>query len=132
MQTGYVFLCNTDSMTECMRSKRFGCSSGQGKTAQDLDFNTVIFLYNVETGTLLGPFSVAEEPEDLEKGAWYSSIDEESLSENIKVEWENLHELKNAPDKVPFLKNTKECALSTFQTQELLTALAKAPLFSES
>jgi hypothetical protein len=132
MQKGYVFLCNNPSMTECMRNKRFSCSGKQVKVAQELELNTVIFLLNDETGTLLGPFTVVKGPEDLEKGTWYSSVDEHSFSENIKVEWERLHELKNAIDKIPFLKDAKECALSDLQTQELLSTLKDAPLYVES
>jgi hypothetical protein len=131
MQTGYVFLCSNASMTECMRNKRFSCSGKQVKVAQELEVDTVIFLLNDETKTLLGPFTVVQGPEDLEKGTWYSSVDEHSFSENIKVEWERLHELKNATDKIPFLKDTKECALSGLQTQELLSTLKDAPLYAE-
>lgn len=132
MQTGYIFLCNNDSITKCMRNKRFNCSGKQVKVAQELEINTVIFLLNHETKTLLGPFTVVQGPEDLEKGTWYSSVDEHSFSENIKVEWERLHELKNATEKIPFLKETKECALTDLQTQELLSTLKDAPLFTES
>jgi RNase adaptor protein for sRNA GlmZ degradation len=128
MQTGYVFLCSNASMTECMRSKQFSCSGKQVKVAQELEIDAVVFLLNAETGTLLGPFTVVKRSEDLEKGTWYSSMDEHSFSENIKVEWERLHELKNATDKIHFLKDKKECALSAFQTQELLTELRNAPL----
>jgi hypothetical protein len=115
-----------------MRSKRFSCSDKQVSIAQELETNAVIFLLNDETGTLLGPFTVVKGTEDLEKGTWYSSVDEQSFSENIKVEWERLHELKNATDKIPFLKDKIECALSTLQTQELLAELKKAPLHSGS
>jgi hypothetical protein len=132
MQLSYVFLCNNASMTECMRNKRFSCSGKQVEVAHELEINAVIFLLNDETGTLLGPFTVVQGPEDLEKGTWYSSVNKESVSENIKIEWESLHELKKATDKIPFLKDTKECALSTLQTQELLTELRNAPLYSES
>jgi hypothetical protein len=58
-------------------------------------------------------------------------VDEHSFSENIKVEWERLHELKNATDKIPFLKDKKECGLSALQTQELLSTLKSAPLYAE-
>jgi Development and cell death domain len=132
MQIGYVFLCNNASMTDCMRNKRFSCSGKQVKAYKELEMNTVIFLLNDETKTLLGPFTVVQGPEDMEKGTWYSSVDEQSFSENIKVEWERLHELKNATDKIPFLKDAKECALSDFQTQELLSTLRDAPLYAES
>ena len=119
-------------MIECVRNKRFSCSGKQVKVYKELEMNTVIFLLNDETKTLLGPFTVVQGPEDLEKGTWYSSIDEHSFSENLKVEWERLHELKNATDKIPFLKDIKECALTDFQIQELLSTLKDAPLYTES
>jgi hypothetical protein len=115
-----------------MRNKSFSCSGKQVKVAQELEIDTIIFFLNDETKTLLGPFTVVQGSEDLEKGTWYSSVDEHSFSENIKVKWERLHELKKATDKIPFLKDKKECALSALQTQELLTELEKAPLYSES
>jgi hypothetical protein len=132
MQIGYVFLCSNALMTECMRNKRFSCSGKQVKVYKELEMNTIIFLFNNETYTLLGPFTVVQGPEDLEKGTWYSSVEENSFSENIKVEWERLHELKNATDKIPFLKDIKECALTDLQTQELLSTLKDAPLYTES
>ena len=132
MQIGYVFLCSNASMIKCMRNKRFSCSDKQIKVAQELEINTIIFLLNNETDTLLGPFTVVQGPEDLEKGTWYSSIDEHSASENLKVEWERLHELKHATEKISFLKDTKDCSLSDLQTQELLSTLKDAPLYTES
>ncbi len=132
MQIGYIFLCSNVSMTECMRNKRFSCSGKQVNVYKELEMNTIIFLFNDETDTLLGPFTVVQGPEDMEKGTWYSSVDEHSFSENIKVEWERLHELKNATDKIRFLKEIKECALTDLQTQELLSTLNDAPLYTES
>ena len=132
MQTGYVFLCNNSSITDCMRTKRFSCSGKQVKVAQELKINTIIFLFNDETKNLLGPFTVAQGPEDLVKGAWYSSVETDSFSGNIKLEWESLHELNNATDKIPFLKDTKNCGISYLQTQGLLTELKKSPIYSES
>lgn len=74
-------------------------------------------MLNDKTRTLLGLFTVVRGPEELEKGTWYSRVDEHSFSENIKVEWERLHELKNVTDKIPFLRGTKECALTDLQTR---------------
>jgi hypothetical protein len=119
-------------MIDCMRNKRFSCSGKQVKVYRELEMNTVIFLLNDETNTLLGPFTVVQGSEDMEKGTWYSSIDEHSASENLTVEWERLHELKNATDKIPFLKETKDCALTDIQIQGLLSTLKDAPLYTES
>jgi hypothetical protein len=132
MQIGYIFLCNNISMSECMRSERFSCLGKQVDVARELEVNSVIFLLNAETGTLLGPFTVVEGPEDLEKGTWYTSVERNRFSGNIKLTWERLHELKNAAEKVSFLKNMKDCVLSSLQTQELLRILKEAPLYPES
>jgi hypothetical protein len=118
-------------MTECMRNKRFGCSGTQVDIAKQLEKDGVIFLLNDETGILLGPFTVTQEPGDLVKGAWYSSVETDGFSANIKVEWESLHELQNATEKIPFLKDTKNCGLTTLQTQELLAELNEAPLYQD-
>ena len=132
MQTGYIFLCNNASITKCIKDKSFSCAGKQVKVPQELEINTVIFLLNHETKTLLGPFTVVKGSENLEKGTWYSSVEENSFSENIKVEWERLHELKNATDKIPFLKEIKECALTDLQTQELLSILKDSSLYIDS
>jgi len=132
MQIGYIFLCDDISMSECTRKQRFSCSGKQVEVARELEVNSVIFLFNAETGTLLGPFTAAESPEELEKGTWYTSVERNRFSGNIKLTWESLHELKNAPEKTPLLKNIKDCALSSFQTQELLRILKEAPLYPES
>lgn len=113
-----------------IKNKRFSCSDKQIKP-QELETNTIVFLLNSENDTLLGPFTVVPGSEDLEKGTWYSSVAENSFSENIKVEWERLHELKNATTKIPFLKGTKTCSLTSLQTQELLSTLKNAPLSSD-
>jgi hypothetical protein len=63
----------------------------------------------------------------LQPGTWDSSIDRSSISENIKVEWEELHELKNAQEKFSFLKEFNTCSLAQSQIQEMLDALKEAP-----
>ncbi|MCW4003966.1 MAG: hypothetical protein NWE95_08665 [Candidatus Bathyarchaeota archaeon] len=130
MQIGYIFLCTTYDITECTKSKRFSCSDRQVDTSK-IKGNDIVFLFNDKTGTLVGPFT-AGESENFEEGALYSGVQKDQLSENITVEWENLHELKNAPDKIPFLKDIKSCPLPALWTQELLTALKQAPPYTQT
>jgi hypothetical protein len=130
MQTGYIFLCNTNDITECTKRKRFSCSDKQVDTSK-IAVNDIVFLFNDKTGTLIGPFT-AGETENLERGALYSGVQKDQLSENITVEWESLHELKNAPDKIPFLSDIKSCPLSGLWTQQLLTALKQAPPYTQT
>jgi hypothetical protein len=58
--------------------------------------------------TLLGPFTSLEEGGGaLDSGAWAMDIDEHIPSEDIKVTWEELHIIDNAPDKLPSLTTLK-------------------------
>jgi hypothetical protein len=56
----------------------------------------------------------------------------DSASENVKVEWENLHRIENAPQQLPFLNNPKTCALSENQTQRILDLLKQAPRYTNA
>jgi len=60
---------------------------------------------------------------------WKMDIDDHSASQNVKLEWEELHTLVNAAEKLPFLKEPKACALTTTQTQRALDLLKQAPLY---
>ena len=96
--------------------------------AQDVETDAVVFLYVSEADTLIGPFTVVDEPnENLQPGTWTSSIDRRNVSENIKVEWEELHELKKAQEKFSFLKEANTCSLKQSQIQEMLDTLKEAP-----
>lgn len=131
MYESYVFHCTVESLQDCLRSKSFVCSTETPNTRGDLDSGTVVFFFNSDSNTLIGPFTTGEAEEaDLEPGAWREQVDERDLSENFRVEWEELHELSNAAEKFPFLTDLKICKLSDLKTQELLNALKNAPLFS--
>jgi hypothetical protein len=128
MYVGYIFVCNSASLKNCVSNRRYTCSGEQVNIAREIETDAVVFLYVSEANTLIGPFTVADEnPNNLEPGAWTSSIDKSSLSGNIKVEWEELHELKNAQDKFSFLKDLNTCSLTQSQIQEMLNALKQAP-----
>lgn len=128
MQTGYIFICDSEEITECVKNKKFACSDSQS-VASEIEENDVAFLFNSKSGTLIGPFTVGQPSEDLEKGALHSYVQKDRFSENIMVDWESLHKLDNAPDKLSFLKDIKTCPLSALWTQQLLDELKKAPLY---
>ena len=87
-------------------------------------------MYNPETRTLVGPFTSASEgAKRIETGAWTSKIDEHSASENIKLEWEDLHIISDADGRFPFLKKPEKRQLSSLWVQTLLDALKEAPVF---
>ncbi len=91
---------------------------------------SVLFMYNSENQTLVGPFTAASEGATrIETGAWNSTIDEHTASENVKLEWEDLHVINNADEKLPFLKNLEKCELSTLRIQTILDVLKEAPIY---
>ena len=128
MYVGYVFVCNSTVLKDCVKNKRYACSGEQVNIAQEIATGAVVFLHAIEADTLIGPFTVIDEKRtNLEPGTWTSSVDRSSVLGEIKVEWEELHELKNAQEKFSFLKDLNTCTLSHFQTQDLLDALKEAP-----
>jgi hypothetical protein len=132
MYAGYLFFCNDTSLKECLKQKRLSCPR-EKSVDQEIETDSVVFLFNKDSNTLVGPFTAAVGPAttDLEPGTWTEEIDMHDLSENIVVEWEELHEMRDAQLKLPFLEDQRICRLSQLQTQELLDALRKAPLFHE-
>ena len=128
MYAGYIFVCNSAALKSCVQNKRYTCSGEQVDVAGEIETDAVVFLHVSESDVLIGPFTVVDEKRtNLQPGTWTSSIDKSSLSGNIKVEWEELHELKNAQEKFSFLKDLKTCSLSQSQIQEMLDALKEAP-----
>jgi hypothetical protein len=127
MNFGYVFICNSASFRECLRNKAFSCSTETVNVAEDIEIGAIVFLLNKDTNKLIGPFTVTGSLHNpLEPGTWASTIDKSSFSENVKLEWEELHALENAQERLPFLKNVASCRLSPLQIQDLLNVLKQA------
>lgn len=124
MYSGYVLFCNKTSQQQCLSRKLYTCADQKTKPTDKINPGTIVFLFNMDDKTLLGPFTALEEGgEALDAGAWAMNVDEHIPSEDIKVTWEELHIIDNAPDKLPFLNDPKKCALSTNQTQNILDLL---------
>jgi hypothetical protein len=130
MYAGYIFFCNSTSLKECLKQKRLSCPID--KSIEEIETDAVVFLFNKDSNTLVGPFTAEGSARaDLEPGTWAEEVDAHDLSENIRVEWEKLHEMRDAQLKFPFLKDQRTCKLSQFQTNDLLDALKKQPLFHQ-
>ncbi|MGD6808287.1 MAG: hypothetical protein ACQCN3_01170 [Candidatus Bathyarchaeia archaeon] len=107
-----------------MSRRLYTCADKKTKPAGKILPGTVVFLYNLEDKTLLGPFTALEEGGTaLDAGAWAMDINEHSASENVQVTWEELHQIENAPDKLPFLNDPEKCSLTSLQTQRILELL---------
>jgi len=132
MYDGYVLFCNNESQQECLSQKRYTCLENQPKPLEEIKANTVIFLYNTQDKSLVGPFTALPEGDELDAGTWTENVDKETPFDDIQVTWEDLHILQNAPEKLPFLAELKTCKLSSDETQRLLNKLREGQLYAYS
>lgn len=133
MYDGYIFFCNKTSLQQCLSSKLYTCADEKTKPKdEDIKAGSIIFLFNVEDKSLLGPFTAMREEDELDAGAWAMDVDTHIPSEDLKVAWEDLHIIKNAPETLPFLKDPKTCKLTTMQTQRALDLLKQGELYLTS
>jgi hypothetical protein len=132
MYQGYLFLCQSKSINNCIKNKKISCSEKQVNIAKEIQNGALVFLLNYESDMLLGPFTVSEDfATGLEPGTWNTSLDNKSLSGNLTVNWESLHELKDATKKISFLNNIANCKLTHYQIQQLLEILKKSPEYKK-
>jgi hypothetical protein len=130
MYDGYLLICNDASQQQCLSNKRYTCTSKESPHLEEIKAGTVVFLYNTDNKTLLGPFTTLSEGDELDAGTWVMDVDENNMPyEDVKVTWEDLHTLQNAPEKLAFLIDPKTCKLSTTQTQRALDLLKEGPLY---
>jgi hypothetical protein len=130
MYDGYVFLCTKTTQQQCLSNRRYTCVDEKSKPNERIKEGSVIFLYNTDEKTLLGPFTaLTEGAEELDAGAWAEDVDTHIPSEDLKVNWENLHIIQNAPSVLPFLNEPKSCRLTTLQTQRALDLLKNGELY---
>ena len=129
MYDGYVFSCNRAKQQQCLANRHYTCSDKE-KPAEKIKEGSVIFLYNADNKTLLGPFTaLTEGAEQLDAGAWAEDVDTHIPSEDLKVTWEDLHEIHDAPAKLPFLNKAKSCKLTSLETQNALDALKNGEVY---
>lgn len=130
MYDGYVFFCTKTSQQQCLSNKRYTCADEKTKPKEEeIKAGSVIFLFNTDDKSLLGPFTSMREEDELDAGAWTMDVDTNIPSEDLKVSWEDLHLLKNAPEELPFLKDPKTCKLTSLQTQRTLDMLKKGEVY---
>jgi len=129
MYDGYVLLCDKVSEQQCLSKKRYTCAKNESKSLEEIKTNTVIFLYNTDDKSLVGPFTALAEGDELDAGTWVENEEHQYPYDDIKVTWEDLHIIQNAPEKLPFLADPKACKLSTGQTQRVLDLLKEGPLY---
>jgi len=130
MYDGYIFFCNKTSQQQCLSNKRYTCADGKTKPSEEqIKIGSIVFLYNIDDKSLLGPFTALPEGDELDAGAWAMDVNVHIPSEDLKVTWEDLHLIQNAPEKLPFLNDPKTCKLTSLQTQRTLDVLKQGELY---
>jgi hypothetical protein len=130
MYDGYVFLCTNISRQQCISNKRYTSSDEANQPPSGVKEGSIIFLYNPEDKSLLGPFTaLTSGGDELDAGAWAEEVDEHVPSEDLKVNWENLHIVEHADEKLPFLREAKTCRLTSLETQNALDVLKGGRLY---
>ena len=130
MYDGYIFYCNKTSQQQCLSNKRYTCADEKTKPAEEkIKVGSIIFLFNIDDKSLLGPFTALAEGDQLDAGAWAMNVETHIPSEDLKVAWEDLHIIQNAPEKLPFLKDPKTCKLTSLETQNALDVLKQGELY---
>ncbi len=133
MYDGYVFFCTKESQQQCLSNKRYTCADEKTRPKEEeIKVGSIIFLFNLDDKSLLGPFTALAEGDELDAGAWAMDVDTHIPSEDLKVTWEELHLLQDAPEKLAFLKNPKTCRLTSLETQNALDQLKLGQLYLTS
>ena len=116
------------TLGQCVSKRQYTCSDNHKGEIEAIRQGSILFLYDPDAKSLMGPFTAAEEGATrIETGAWSTKIDEHSASANVKLEWEDLHLIENVNEQLPFLSKLQTCTLSTLQVQEVMDALKEAP-----
>jgi hypothetical protein len=130
MNTGYVLFCGQTTFLQCLSKRLYTCEDQHKNEVATIKRGSVLFIYNTQSDSLVGPFTAADEGASrIETGAWRSIVDEHSASENIQLQWEDLHILEKAGDRFEFLKNPEKCEVPPIWIQEMLDELAVAPRY---
>lgn len=86
-----------------------------------------VFLFNIETGTLFGPFTAASRPKThLDPYAFLSSG--RTYPAQVLVSWSRLNQVRDA-SRLSFFNEGLRCVLSDDETVEVLLLLSEAPYY---
>jgi len=127
---GYVFFCNKATRHQCLSTKHYTCAEGKNKLKGPIKVGSVIFLYDEDDNSLVGPFTaLTTGADELDAGTWAMDIETHIPSEDLKITWEDLHIIKDAPSQLPFLSEPNICKLSTTQIERMLDLLRQGELY---
>jgi len=118
----YLFFCNNGTMDECLRKKLFGNSQRHWDKVRKIRIGTPLFLYNLDTGCLHGPFQAASKPRiHLDPYAFLGSG--RSYPAQVEITWTRIGKIEKAHRILPFLSNELKCRLTPTETVRVFKAL---------
>lgn len=114
----WKFTCNRETEEECFQKKLVGAPARAWKEVKEVKEGDIIFLYNIDTDTLHGPFTAETEGT--------TNIDPYALMRKnpsqVKIGWTDLSKITEASKKFPFL-GRKTLSLSNDEGKIILDAL---------
>ena len=112
-------------MDECLRKRLFGNSQRYWSQVRKIRPGTPLFLYNLDTGSLHGPFQAASKPRvHLDPYAFMDSG--RSYPAQVEVTWTRIGTVEKAHTVLPFLSSELRCRLTPTETVKVYRALHDA------
>jgi hypothetical protein len=121
----YLFYCNNVTKDECLHKKLFGNTQRFWNQVKKIKPGTPLFLYNLDTGRLHGPFQAASKHRiHLDPYAFLDSG--RSYPAQVEVTWTRIGAIENAHTVLPFLSGELKCRLTPTETVKVYKALHEA------
>jgi len=117
----YIFYCSNQTMDECFQKALFGNTYKHWEKVQKIRKGDPVFLINLNTGTLYGPFTATRKSQlNLDPYAFLSSG--RNYPAQVEVKWGRVMKLERPYSKLRFLDGL-QCRLTPSQTVKLMTRL---------
>ncbi|MBE0633639.1 hypothetical protein MUP51_05745 [Candidatus Bathyarchaeota archaeon] len=117
----YIFYCNNQTMDECFKKALFGNTYKHWETIKKIKKGALIFLINLSTGILYGPFTATRKSQlNLDPYAFLSSG--RNYPAQVEVQWRRLMKMERPYSKLPFLDGQR-CRLKPSETVQLMSKL---------
>jgi len=108
------------------KKRLFGLAMKFWGWVQQIEQGTPLFLYNIDSKTLFGPFRTAGKGRlNIDPRAW-ENLRPLEFPAQVLVSWDKMHEIRMANKRFPFLKDGNLCKLSLEKTNMLISALRQA------
>lgn len=114
----WKFVCKNDTEAECFKRALFGDTASFRDLVKDVKRGDTLFLYNIESDVLFGPFTAASDGmPDLEPTAWRGRFPAQ-----VRVDFQTLGVIRGASKRFDFLKH-KTIKLEDRQAEKILKVL---------